>query len=96
MLIAAEREPKIKRKWWKPRKPRFNGRYWKPWKNSGIWKVRFWQKLKASKMSFYDHVLNSPSEQVHENSTNEISERFINHLEEQISFLRDQRRRKDK
>ena len=47
-------------------------------------------------MSFYDHVLNSPSDQVHENSTIEISERFINHLEEQISFLRDQRRRKDK
>ena len=32
----------------------------------------------------------SPSEQVHRNLTSEIWERFINHVEEQISFLRDQ------
>ena len=41
-------------------------------------------------------VKHSPSEQVHGNSTSEISERFINHLEEQISFLREQLRNKDK
>ena len=56
----------------------------------------FLAEVKASKTSFYNHVLNSPSEQVHGNSTSEISERFVNHLEEQISFLREQIRNKDK
>ena len=41
-------------------------------------------------------VQHSSIEQVNENSTNEISERFINQLEEQISFLREQLRNKDK
>ena len=41
-------------------------------------------------------VKHSPREQVRENSTNEISERFINQLEEQISFLREQFRNKNK
>ena len=41
-------------------------------------------------------VKHNLSEQVHENSTNEISERFINHLEQQISFLKEQLRNKDK
>ena len=41
-------------------------------------------------------VKHSPSEKVHGNSTSEISERFISHLEEQISFLREQLRNKDK
>ena len=51
--------------------------------------------------SFQNEVLqscvkHSPNEQVNEISTNEISERFINQLEEQISFLREQLRNKDK
>ena len=29
----------------------------KSWKNSVIWKVRFWQKLKASKTNCYNHML---------------------------------------
>ena len=41
-------------------------------------------------------VKHSPSDQVHANSTSEVSQRFINHLEEQISFLREQLRNKDK
>ena len=51
--------------------------------------------------SFKNHLLqscvkHSPSEQLHGNSTSEISERFINHLEEQISFLREQVRQDHK
>ena len=42
------------------------------------------------------YVKHSPSEQVHGNSTSEISERFIKHVEEQISFLREQFRNKNK
>ena len=41
-------------------------------------------------------VKHSSSKQVHGNSTTEISERFINHLEKQISFLREQLRNKGK
>ena len=41
------------------------------------------------------YVKHSPSEQVHGNSTSEISEWFIKHVEEQISFLRGQLRNKD-
>ena len=41
-------------------------------------------------------VKHSPSKQINENSTNEISERFIKQLEEQISFLREQLRNEDK
>ena len=40
-------------------------------------------------------VKHSPGEKVHGNSTSEILERFLNHLEEQISFLREQLRNKD-
>ena len=43
--------------------------------------------------SCFEH---SPGEEVRENSMKEISERFINHLEEQISFLKEQLRNKDK
>ena len=41
-------------------------------------------------------VEHSAREQVNENLTYEISERFINELVEQISFLREQLRNKDK
>ena len=41
------------------------------------------------------YVKHSPSEQVHGNLTSEISEWFIKHVEEQISFLREQLRNKD-
>ena len=37
----------------------------------------------------------SPSEQVHRNLKSEIWETFINHVEEQISLLRDQLRNKE-
>ena len=45
----------------------------------------------VSKTSFYNH---SPNKQIHGSSTSEISEWFINHLEEQISFLKEQFRNK--
>ena len=45
----------------------------------------------VSKTSFYNHSLNK---QIHGSSTSEISEWFINHLEEQISFLKEQLRNK--
>ena len=45
----------------------------------------------VSKTSFYNH---SPNKQIHGSSTSEISEWFINHLEEQISFLKEQLRNK--
>ena len=41
-------------------------------------------------------VKHSPSEQVYANPTSEILERFVNHLEEQILFLREQLRNKGK
>ena len=41
-------------------------------------------------------VEHSAREQVNKNLTYEISERFINQLVEQISFLREQLRNKDK
>ena len=45
----------------------------------------------VSKTSFYNH---SPNKQIHGSTTSEISEWFINHLEEQISFLKEQLRNK--
>ena len=45
----------------------------------------------VSKTSFYNH---SPNKQIHGSSTSEISEWFINHLEDQISFLKEQLRNK--
>ena len=45
----------------------------------------------VSKTSFYNH---SPNKQIHGSSTSEISEWFINHLEEQLSFLKEQLRNK--
>ena len=57
----------------------------------------FLTEVKSFKNEFLQScVKHSPSEQVHGNSTSEISERFINHLEEQISFLREQIRNKGK
>ena len=54
-------------------------------------------EVKSFKNEFLQsHVKHSPSKHVYGNSTSEISERFINHLEEQISFLREQLRNKDK
>ena len=53
-------------------------------------KSSFLTEVKSFKNEFLkSNVKHSLSEQVHENSTNEISERFINHLEQQISFLRE-------
>ena len=69
----------------------------KSWKNSGISKVRFLTEVKSFKNEFLQScVKHSPSKQVHGNSTSEISKRFTNHLEEQILFLREQLRNKDK
>ena len=60
-------------------------------------KSSFLTEAKSFKNEFLQScVKHSPREQVRENSTNEISERFINQLEEQISFLREQFRNKDK
>ena len=60
-------------------------------------KSSFLTEVKSFKNEFLQScVKHSPSEQVHGNSTSEISERFINHLEEQISFLRKQLSNKDK
>ena len=54
-------------------------------------------EVKSFKTEFFQScVKHSPSEQVNENSTDEISERFINQLEEQILFLREQLRSKYK
>ena len=54
-------------------------------------------EVKSFKTEFFQScVKHSPSEQVNENSTDEISERFINQLEEQILFLREQFRSKYK
>ena len=47
-------------------------------------------------MFLQSRVEHSAREQVNENLTYEISERFINQLVEQISFLREQLRNKDK
>ena len=59
-------------------------------------KSPFLTEVKNFKNEFLQScVKHSPSEQVNANSTNEISERFINQLEEQISFLREQLRNKD-
>ena len=54
-------------------------------------------EVKSFKNEFLQpHIKHSPSKHVYGNSTSEISERFINHLEEQISFLKEQLRNKDK
>ena len=54
-------------------------------------------EVKSFKTEFFQScVKHSPSEQVNENSTDEILERFINQLEEQILFLREQLRSKYK
>ena len=60
-------------------------------------KSSFLTEVKSFKNEFLQsRVKHSPSEKVHGNSTSEISERFINHLQERISFLREQLRNKDK
>ena len=59
-------------------------------------KSSFLTEVKSFKNEFLQScVEHSPSEKVHGNSTSEISERFMNHPEEQISFLREQLRNKD-
>ena len=59
-------------------------------------KSLFLTEVKSFKNEFFQWcVKHSPSEQVYRNSTSEISERFINHLEEQILFLREQFRNID-
>ena len=63
----------------------------------GIMKSSFLTEVNSFKNEFLQScVKHSPSDQVHANSTSEVSQRFINHLEEQISFLREQLRNKDK
>ena len=60
-------------------------------------KSSFLTEVKSFKNEFLESsVKHSISEQVQDNSKNEISESFINHLEQQISFLREQLRNKDK
>ena len=60
-------------------------------------KSSFLTEVKRIKNEFLQSCIkHSPSEKVHGNSTSEISERFMNHLEKQISFLREQLRNKDK
>ena len=60
-------------------------------------KSSFFAEIKSFKNEFLQScVKHSPSEQVHGNSTSEISEMFINLLEKQISFLREQLKNKDK
>ena len=60
-------------------------------------KSSFLTEVKRFKNEFLQScVKHSPSEQVNENLTNEIWKKFINQLEEQISFLREQLRNKDK
>ena len=58
-------------------------------------KSSFFTEIKSFKNEFLQScVKHSPSEQANENSTNEISKRFLNQLEEQISFPREQLRNK--
>ena len=60
-------------------------------------KSSFLTEVKSFKNEFLQSCFeHRPGEQVCENSMNETSERFLNHLEEQISFLREQLRNKDK
>ena len=60
-------------------------------------KISFLTEVKSFKNEFLQsYVKHSRSEEVHANSMDEISERFRNHLEEQISFLREQLRNKGK
>ena len=60
-------------------------------------KSSFLTEVKSFKNEFLQScVKHSLSQKVHGNLTSEISERFINHLEEQITFLREQPRNKDK
>ena len=52
-------------------------------------KSSFLTEVKSFKKEFLQsYVKHSPSEKVHGNSTSEILEMFINHLEEEIWFLR--------
>ena len=60
-------------------------------------KSSFLTEVKSFKNEFLQSCFeHSPGEQVRENSMNKISERFLKHLEEQISFLREQLRNKGK
>ena len=60
-------------------------------------KSSFLTELKSFKNEFLQSCAkHSLKEQVHGNSTSEISERFINYLEEQISSLREQLRNNNK
>ena len=53
-------------------------------------KSSFLTEVKSFKNEFLQSCLkHSPSKKIHGNLKSEISERFINHLEEQISFLRE-------
>ena len=105
MLVAAERKTKIKRKWENDENQE------KPVLMEDIGNLRlqileefrnmkssFLPKVKSLKNEFLQPcVKHSPGEQIHVNSTSERNiERFINHLEEQISFLREQLTNKDK
>ena len=76
--------------------------------DNGNLRLQILEKFRSMKSSFLTEVKSfkneflqscfehSPGEQVRENSMNEISERFLKHLEEQISFLREQLRNKGK
>ena len=59
-------------------------------------KSSFLTEVKSFENKFLQCVKHSPGEQVHENLTSEILERFINHLDEQVSFLRKRLINKDK
>ena len=60
-------------------------------------KSSFLTEVKSFKNEFLQSCAkHSLKEQVHGNSTSEISERFINYLEEQISSLREQLRNNNK
>ena len=60
-------------------------------------KSSFLNEVKKFKNEFLQScVKHSPREQVNKNSTNGTLERFINQLEQQISFLREQLGNKDK
>ena len=96
MLIPAEKKTKIARKLWKSSKTCFNERLQILEEFSNV-KSSFLTEVKSFKNELLQsYVTPSPSKQVHRNLMSEILERFINHLEEQISFLRGQLRNKDK
>ena len=76
--------------------------------NIGNLRLQILEKFRNMKISFLTEVKSfinellqlcvkhSPSGQVHANPASEVSERFLNYLGEQISFLREQLRNKDK